>query len=226
MSNFFERLFVDLMRAYGPQGWWPVLRKTEEGSFEAFYHCEDFSYPHGELERFQICVGAILTQNTSWKQANKALIALAERGLLGPEALISCDSIMLGDLLKPAGYFNTKSRKLREFSVFWLKLCGRTPTRDELLNVWGVGPETADSMLLYAWRIPSFVIDAYTRRILDHYGVLSVSKNYNEAKKLFEENLTLNVEMYQEYHALLVEHAKRFYSRKPWGVGDPLSSKE
>jgi endonuclease-3 related protein len=66
----------------------------------------------------------------------------------------------------------------------------------------------------------------YTRRILDHYGVLSVAKSYNEAKKLFEENLTLNVEMYQEFHALLVEHAKRFYSRKPWGVGDPLSSKE
>jgi endonuclease-3 related protein len=221
-SSFVQNLYDFLLRTYGPQGWWPVLRESPNGELESFYHVSDDSYPQTPAQRFEICVGSILTQNTAWKQANSALKALYKKNLLTPQALLAESPSRIAELIRPAGYFNVKSRKLAAFSEFYIQCNGKTPSRGELLRVWGVGPETADSMLLYAWGVPSFVIDAYTRRILAHAGVLPPEKSYNNAKEFFEANLPAHVTLFREYHALLVEHGKRHYSRKPYGVCDPF----
>ena len=104
--------------------------------------------------------------------------------------------------------------KGRGFTEFYITLNDRTPTREELLSIWGIGKETADSILLYAFKIPTFVIDAYTRRIFSNLGLIEKNAEYDKIKSLFENNLKLNLIVYQEYHALIVEHAKRHYSKK------------
>ncbi|HHY00013.1 MAG TPA: endonuclease III domain-containing protein, partial [Methanothermobacter sp.] len=116
-----------------------------------------------------------------------------------------------------AGFLNQKSVYIREITKFFLFLEGTTPSRSEILKVKGVGNETADSILLYAYKKPEFVIDTYTRRIFSHLGLVDEKISYMEFKKLFENNLPLSVPIYQEYHALLVEHAKRYYRKKPYG---------
>ena len=113
-----------------------------------------------------------------------------------------------------AGYFNQKAKKIRIFSEFFLSLNGNTPKRDKLLHVWGIGPETADSILLYAYKKPSFVVDTYTRRILIRKKLIKLNAKYNEIKTLFEDNLPKDYKIYQEFHALLVEYAKRNYNKR------------
>ncbi|MFA6048736.1 MAG: endonuclease III domain-containing protein [Candidatus Micrarchaeia archaeon] len=209
LENFYEKLY----RAYGPQGWWPLLgykgtNPTKTGSVKG-YHPGDYSIPRSGGERFEICVGAILTQNTSWVQVEKALQNLKKLGALSPGKILQTNRAKLAGAIRPAGYFNQKAKKLKIFSEFYLKLGSRAPSREELLSVWGVGPETADSMLLYAFKVPTFVVDAYTKRILGRMGLVGKNAPYGEVKALFEKNLPPNLEKYQEFHALLVEHAKR-----------------
>jgi len=120
----------------------------------------------------------------------------------------------LKSAIRPAGFFNQKAIYLREMADFFVGLKGRTPSRKELMSVKGVGNETADSILLYAYKRPEFVIDAYTKRIVISLGLAERKAGYMELKNLFESNLPGDVALYQEYHALLVEHAKRFYSSK------------
>jgi len=217
--NKIERIYSSLYKKYGPQGWWPLLElnikgvnPTKTGSMKG-YHPGDYSYPCTEKQRFEICVGAILTQNTSWIQAEKSLSNLNSAKILNPKSIIEIERGKLASLIKPAGYFNQKSRKLKEFSDFYFGLKGKIPSREQLLNVWGIGEETADSMLLYAFKIPTFVVDAYTKRIFSALGIINKNAKYSEIKPLFESSIKKNLEIYQEYHALIVEHGKRIMEK-------------
>jgi endonuclease-3 related protein len=202
-----------LLEAYGPQGWWPLLahagsNPTLTGRLTG-YHPGDFTFPHTNGERFQICCGAILTQNTAWTNVERALDLLACKGLLAPQAILSATDPTLETAIRSSGYFRAKTRKLRAFSEFYLRLGGRTPTRDALLGVWGIGPETADSIRLYAFKETEMVVDAYTLRVLLRQGYCRPPLDYARAKRICERHLPRTLESYQEFHALMVEHAKR-----------------
>lgn len=198
-----------LMRAYGPQGWWPLLSLRSLASAGEFtgYHPGDYTFPRDGSERFEIAAGAVLTQNTSWKQAECALEALHREGWLSPGAVWSAAPDRLKELIRPSGYYNQKGERLRLLARFFLDVSD--PSREELLALKGVGPETADSILLYAFGKPEFVIDAYTRRIWGSLGHLHGAEHYDEVKQLFVDELPSDPQLYQEFHALIVEHAKR-----------------
>ena len=210
-----------LFELYGPQGWWPLTglhnsigtNPTKTGSIRG-YHPGDYTYPHTNCQQFEIICGALLTQNTSWQQVERAIINLNQINPLSPEVILSLDPEALKEAIKPAGYYNQKAARLRTLAEWFIELKGRTPEREELLSIKGVGPETADSILLYAFKQPSFVVDAYTRRIVSNLDLASEKAKYSEIKALFEENLPEDLIIYQEYHALLVEHAKRHYQKK------------
>jgi len=224
--NKIHQIYNILLKLYGLQGWWPLLdckgcNPTKTGSIKG-YHPNDYSYPRNKKQIFEICIGAILTQNTSWPQVEKTLLNLRELKALTPQSIKKLNLEKLKQAIKPAGYFNQKAKKLKIFAEFYINLKGKTPTREELLDVWGIGPETADSILLYAFKVPTFVVDAYTKRVFSHLGIINKTATYNEIKKLFENNLPKNLKIYQEYHALIVEHAKRYYSKKPYGKDDSV----
>lgn len=211
-----KRIYDDLMKLYGCQGWYPLLElsNTKSGSVKG-YHPADYSYPRTDDQRFEVCIGAIVTQNTSWLSVEKALLNLKKLGALNADKMSKLEIGKLEAALKPAGYFRQKARKIKELTRFYLSWKGKTPTREGLLHIWGIGPETADSILLYAFKVPTFVVDAYTRRIFANLGIIGEKDSYDEIKGLFEANLQPpNLAVYQEYHALLVEHAKRYYKKK------------
>lgn len=212
-----KQIYSILLNEYGKQGWWPIINNK---TLLCEYHR---GVPRSEEEILEICIGAILTQSTSWKNVVKALINLKKNNLLNKKELKSINTEKLARLIKPAGYFNQKAKKLKEFTKFCLSLKGKTPTREELLNIWGIGKETADSMLLYTFKIPTFVIDAYTRRIFTNLGFIDEKADYDKIKALFEDNLKPDLITYQEYHALLVEHAKQHCKVKPVCDNCPLN---
>ncbi|MBL7147420.1 MAG: endonuclease III domain-containing protein [Nanoarchaeota archaeon] len=203
--NIIQKIYKDLLEMHGYQGWWPLTSIN--------YHPKDYSYPKNNKQKYEICIGCILTQNTSWKQAKKALSNLNISNLLDPISIINSNINKLKNLIKPAGYFNQKSKKLIEFTKFYLTLKNKKPSREELLNIWGIGQETADSMLLYAFKTPSFIIDNYTKRILIQFKLIKENTPYQEIKNVFEKNLKKDLKVYQEYHALLVKHAKLYYNK-------------
>ncbi|MGB4663250.1 MAG: endonuclease III domain-containing protein, partial [Methanosarcina flavescens] len=139
---------------------------------------------------------------------------LKQINALCPEAILSLDPEALKEAIRPAGYYNQKAMRLKTLAGWFSELGDRIPAREELLSLKGVGPETADSILLYAFRQLSFVVDAYTKRIVTNLGFVDEKAGYYEIKALFEENLPQDLAVYQEYHALLVEHAKRYYQKK------------
>lgn len=201
-------IYEVLLEHYGPQGWWPLSGR---------YHPGDYEYPKTWLQTFEVIVGAVLTQNTSWTSAEKALQNLRVAGLLEPRKLLAVNDETLREAVRPAGFFNQKALYLKSITRFFLDNGKRAFSRCELLKVKGIGNETADSILLYAYRQPDFVVDAYTRRIMSGLGLIDRDASYMELKGFFESNLPRDVALYQEFHALLVEHAKRFYSRRPKG---------
>jgi endonuclease-3 related protein len=215
-------LYRELMALYGPRGWWPVssCRSTEGG-----YHPGEYDWPRSDADRYEIAFGAVLTQSTAWSNVRLALKNLAARSWLDPAALLEAPAGELAEEIKPSLYYNQKLKKLRFLAEYLIGLGGRSPTREDLLSLWGIGPETADSILLYGWNVPEFVVDAYTRRFAEHLGLIGTEAGYEELKALFTENLPVDVVVYQEYHALLVEHGKRHYSRRPYGAGDPVARK-
>ncbi|MBI4814117.1 MAG: endonuclease III domain-containing protein [Methanobacterium sp.] len=215
-----RRIFEKLYHIYGPQGWWPLMNykgenPTKTGSMHG-YHPLNYDLPENPDEQFEIMVGTILTQNTAWTSAEKALENLKKLDAIHPERLLLLDEELLKSAVRPAGFLNQKSAYLKNISQFFQSLEGRTPSRKEVLRVKGVGNETADSILLYAYHQPEFVVDAYTRRIFSHLKIVNENISYMELKKLFKDNLPEDVPLYQEYHALIVEHAKRYYGRKPY----------
>lgn len=192
MKDFSTRLkwiFDTAFECYGHQSWWPADTDLE------------------------ICIGAILTQNTNWQNASRAINNLIENDCMTIDAISDICASDLATLLRPAGYYNQKAKKLKNFAFMVrqeggsLEKLGRydTPTlRNILLSVNGIGKETADDMLLYAFSRPVFVVDAYTRRILERHNFISDNANYDEIADLFISNLENSVELFQEYHALIV----------------------
>jgi len=193
------KIFQRLRAAYGPQHWWP-----------------------GETP-LEVMVGAVLTQNTAWSNVEKAIANLKTLGRLRAQAIVDIPLPQLALLLKPSGYFNIKAARLRSFCVWLLqqggvgKLARRdTPQlREALLAVQGVGPETADDILLYAFARPVFVIDAYTRRLFARLGLIVGTEPYEQLRSGFELALDADVALFNEYHALIVHHAKEVCRPRP-----------
>ena len=200
MTQLF-RIYEKLLNHFGTQGWWPVSKHYNPAGWE-------------------VCVGAILTQNTNWKNVEKALENLKQSNSLSPEKLASIHISKLEKLIRPSGFYRQKARRLKNFSRFALTF-GNTQsflnnvTREDLLSFNGVGKETADSILLYACGKPSFVIDAYTRRIFSRLGMIKGNEKYDELRILFESTLPKNIKLYKEYHALIVELAKTTCEKDP-----------
>lgn len=200
-------IFVRLYKAFGPQHWWPGRTP------------------------FEIIVGAILTQNTAWANVEKAIRRLRRAQLLSPGRMHRAPLPVLLDCIRPAGYFRVKARRLRAFTTFLMEQFGgrlesffELPTekmREALLGVYGIGPETADSIILYAARRPVFVVDAYTRRVLARHGWLPGQK-YERVQEWFTSQLPTDEKLFNEYHALLVALGKRFCRSKPLCEGCPL----
>lgn len=200
-----------MLEALGPSRWWPG---------------------HSP---FEVCLGAILTQNTNWSNVEKAITNLKDRGLLDPETLFHLDPEHLEQLIKPAGFFRVKRQRLHNFLAFLqdtvdfeLELLAKQPLdalRPSLLAVKGIGPETADSMLLYGFHKPSFVVDAYTARICNRHFLTVEDIGYEELRSFFLEVLPEDVELYNEYHALLVRVGKTWcLKRKGRCESCPLQS--
>lgn len=203
-----KRQFTVLRRQFGPQTWWPITamhgRRLPPPK------------PMTEAAAVEIAVGAILTQNTAWKNVEKALINLKRAGLLSVSKLVTVRQSVLASVIRPSGFFNQKAMKLKAFAAFvTVRSRGRllglraVPTmalRNELLAVHGLGPETADAILLYALGKPVFVIDTYTKRWLATKKITGTS--YEEYRQFFEKRLPRQVALYQQFHALLVAWGK------------------
>ena len=227
MQNIVTLIYKKLYDLYGPQGWWPLinyrsLKLNKTGSIIG-YHPKNYDLPKKRNEIYEIILGSILTQNTSWMQAEMALFNLNDLKAIEPEKFMELDDVVLKSMIRCAGFLNQKSIYLREITKFFIELNGEIPTRKRLLAVKGVGNETADSILLYAFKQPEFVVDSYTKRIFSYLGLVDENIKYIELKELFESNLPQYVAIYNEYHALIVEHAKRYYNKKPYGTSDPLN---
>ena len=200
MTQLFE-IYERLLNHFGSQGWWPT---------------SDHYKPVG----WEVCVGAILTQNTNWKNVEKALENLKESKSLSPEKLSLIRISKLEKLIRPSGFYRQKARRLKNFSHFALTFGSATSfleqvTREQLLSFNGVGKETADSILLYACGKPFFVIDAYTRRIFSRIGMINGDEKYEKLRNFFESALPRNIKLYKEYHALIVELAKGTCEKDP-----------
>lgn len=185
-----------LFDRFGPQSWWP-----------------------GETQ-FEIITGAILTQNTSWANVEKAIANLKSANLLTPEKLCHLDVSKLAELIRPAGYYNIKAKRLKSF-VSWLfrnydgqlanlENLDTDRLRAELLAVKGIGRETADSILLYAFGRLTFVVDAYTARVAVRHRLIEPDADYEQLRDLFQSNLPQDSQLFNEYHALLVRLGKEF----------------
>lgn len=196
-----QQLFDRLLEQYGPRGWWPAETP------------------------FEVCVGAILTQNTSWSNVEKAIVRLKAAGCLSISGIGSLTATELADLIRPAGYFRVKADRLQSFTCFVqqqyqgsLELLFAEPLprcRERLLAVRGIGPETADSMVLYAGGKPSFVVDAYTRRIFSRLGLIQPDIGYEQLRHLFMDALPSDAALFNEYHALIVELGKQVCRTAP-----------
>ena len=168
-------------------------------------------------------VGAVLTQNTAWTNVEKAIANLVKHDKLSPEAIIAARRDHLANWLRPSGYFNVKAERLKNFCRWYVKAGGfdvlsklDTGTlRDTLLSVNGVGPETADDILLYAFDRPVFVIDAYTRRLFSRLGFIAGDEAYDDIRLAVEDKLGADAGLYNEFHALIVIHAKTVCRVRP-----------
>ena len=215
-------IYQNLYTSYGPQGWWPT---TPPGKTTPVYRPGATSRRLNQRERWEIMVGALLTQNTTWHNAELCLEALSASGSLDLRELHDLPLEQLSGLIRPARYFNQKAQRLHDLAGYVLDayggsiaaLTGRPPAelRPELLALKGIGQETADSILLYAAQYPFFVIDAFTRRICHRLGLAAVSASYGELQGLFARALPADADLFNEYHALFVRHAVEHCRPKP-----------
>ncbi|MDY6856881.1 MAG: endonuclease III domain-containing protein [Thermodesulfobacteriota bacterium] len=203
-------IYQRLYDSFGPQSWWPADSP------------------------FEVIVGAILTQNTSWENVEKAIAKLKEDRLLTPEGLFNIEESLLAKAIRSSGYYNMKAKRLKSFISF---LFGEfkgdlsimfseevESLREKLLSVNGIGPETADSILLYAGHKPIFVIDAYTKRVFSRHNLVSANAGYYETQDFFMKNLPKDERLYNEYHALIVYLGKNYCKRKQNCLDCPVSS--
>lgn len=190
-----------LMQAYGNQDWWPITHGLSPPGWE-------------------ICVGSILTQNTTWANVEKSLSTLSKNNCKTLQDMLNIETQSLAKLIRPSGYFNQKAVRLKALAEFIssfgsFKSFQQNVTRDQLLSLKGIGPETADCILLYACNRPEFVIDAYTKRLFSRLGLLSERSTYNQAKHFFESSLPKDPKLFNQYHALIVEHSKQVCRKRP-----------
>lgn len=188
------RTYEILLERFGGQDWWPANTP------------------------FEVVAGAILTQATSWKNVEKAIENLKKEGILTPQGLYTADEKRLAELIRPAGYYNAKARKVKEFMNHLYRHHGgdldalfslpAEELRKELLSIWGIGPETADSIVLYAAGKPSFVVDAYTKRVFHRLGYVKEDIGYDDLKSFSEKNVPRDAKVYNEFHALIVRLGK------------------
>jgi endonuclease-3 related protein len=199
-ASALRRVYDALLASHGAQGWWPAET------------------------RFEVMLGAILTQNTAWSNVERALARLAQRIALTPVDLLALDQAALADAIRPSGYYNVKAGRLRAFCEALIAAGGEAglaamPTRQLrqwLLAINGIGPETADDILLYAFERPVFVVDAYTRRLFQRLGLLAGDEGYETIRQQVETAAGPDPALFNEYHALIVRHAKEVCrARKP-----------
>jgi len=208
LSDLLLEVYERLLGHHGPQHWWPAET------------C------------FEVIIGAILTQAVAWSNVEKAIANLKAAQVLDPAALHALPADELAHLIRPAGYYNAKARKIKAFAAHLREhyqydldaLLSKEVRilRDELLSIHGIGPETADSIILYAAGQPVFVVDAYTRRLLSRLGLVSNNTDYGGVQATFEDNLPHQTSLFREYHALIVCHGKSICRRKPFCAACPL----
>ncbi|MHA1369419.1 MAG: endonuclease III domain-containing protein [Promethearchaeota archaeon] len=222
------KLYEILFSRHGPQGWWPLIGQHRKGANPTkrgvltSYHVGNYDLPETETEMFEVMVGAILTQNTSWVQAEAALINLHDRGILSIEGIRDASLEELAKLIYSSGFYNQKALRLKTLVEFLeknpmrvLESMDTQVLRKKLLSIKGVGNETTDSIILYALKKPVFVIDAYTKRFLSRMGYINKSVKYLELQKVFHERIEKNHKIYNEYHALIVQHSVHYCTSKP-----------
>ena len=193
------KIYHGLLEQHGPQQWWPAK------------------------SRFEVMVGAILTQNTAWTNVERAIENLKKSYLLDPIKINTTKQDRLAKYIKPSGYFNVKAKRLKNYCGWYvesgryerLRYWSTNKLRKELLNINGVGAETADDILLYAFNRNVFVIDAYTRRIFSRLGCIDGDEEYDEIRAIFETQLPKKSKLFAEYHALIVNHGKDICKTKP-----------
>ena len=210
IDNNLTEFYEALLARYGHQHWWP-----------------------GETD-FEVMVGAILTQNTNWKNVEKAIANLKTADLLIPPALDALTEKQLAEYIRPAGYFNIKSRRLKnlirwlmeefEGSLDPLRDYSIPRLREELLAINGIGRETADSIILYALHKPTFVVDTYTYRVLARHGCIDAESDYEQIKEFFESHLSEDVELFNEFHALIVQVGKNHCRPRAQCANCPLET--
>jgi endonuclease III related protein len=208
MPSVLNDVYDRLLARFGPQRWWP-----------------------GDSP-FEVMLGAVLVQNTSWKNVELAIGNLREAGVLDPHRLDKLPQAELEELIRPAGYFRVKARRLRNLlswlvgrhggSLEALAAIGDDALREELLEIHGIGPETADSILLYALARSSFVVDAYTARVFARHGWIDAEADYHQIQEYFQGGLVADAAMFNEYHALLVRLGKEYCRKTPKCEGCPL----
>jgi endonuclease III related protein len=210
MPSRLLQIYQRLLDAFGPQHWWPAETP------------------------FEVMVGAVLVQNTNWQNVKKAIENLRQADLLEPHALLAVPVEELEALIRPAGYFRIKAGRLRSLLRYFVEqydgsleaMFGRPldVLREELLAVHGIGPETADSILLYAGQLPAFVVDAYTHRVFARHGWIEYEADYHAIQDYFQSGLPDDVPLWNEYHALLVHLGKHFcHKTRPLCAECPLS---
>lgn len=200
----FAELYEDLHGALGPQAWWPAE------------------------SRFEVLVGAVLTQNAAWRNVEQAITRLRDAALFAPEAILAAPVARVAECIRPSGYYNIKTQRLRAACEAWLALGGEQgmaamPTlalRNALLAVHGLGPESVDDVLLYGFERPVFVIDAYTRRIFSRIGVVDPRAGYDTLQQQFQADLPVDAQQFNEYHALIVQLGKSFCRPRQPRCGD------
>ena len=217
-----HKIYDVLLKEFGPQGWWPV---TEKGKIAPEYS----NGPKNETQQLEVIFGTILAQNTSWKNAEKAIINLNRHKLVDAKKILEIPDKELALIIRSSGYHNQKARKLKNFcnflkkygyslkNLFSLKLAD---LREELLSINGIGPETANSIILYSAAKPLFVVDAYAKRIFSRIGFKEGT--YDGLQDLFMNNLQKDASIFNEYHALIVQHAKVYCKKIPACSSCPL----
>jgi endonuclease-3 related protein len=209
MPSIAQDVFARLFASYGPQHWWP-----------------------GDSP-FEVLLGAMLTQHTSWKNVERALANLRNAGLMSFDALANVSRTELEELLKPAGHYRQKAARIHKTLAYIRERHGSLEAfleqdletlRTELLSQNGIGPETADAIALYAAGQPTFVIDAYTQRVFKRHGWIEPEAGYEEMQQFFHSSLERDAPLYNEYHALLVQVGKSHCQKTPVCSGCPLES--
>ncbi len=213
------KIYQILHDAYGDSGWWPLL-KNIDSKWVSVYSKEISNKIKNEYEQLEIALGAILTQNTTWNNAQKALINLKVNGLIDIDNIISTDNGIIADLIKSSGYYNQKTLKIKEYARF-IRNSGSI-NRSSLLTIKGIGPETADDILLYGFDQPFFVVDAYTKRLFVRLGIINDGKSSYDLIQTIVQKEINDLYILKDFHGLIVTHAKKHCRSKPDCIGCPF----